>query len=55
MGHLAQIDGFVLLLMTGCLIAGLALGFAIAWQWGYEAGQDSVTGQDQTIYSTEEK
>jgi hypothetical protein len=49
------INGFVLLLLTGALVIGLALGFTIAWEWGYQAGQDSVTGEDtQAIYSTEE-
>ena len=51
------INGAVLLLMLGSLLCGLALGFAIAWRWGYEQAEDDILTQreDRTIYSTEEQ
>lgn len=47
------INGFILALLAGALVIGLALGWLIGYPWGYEQAQ-ADQHDDQTIYSSEE-
>lgn len=47
--------GLVALFVFGAFTLGIAVGFTLAWPWGYEQGQESVTSQGQTIYSSTEE
>lgn len=50
-----MLTGLVALFVFGAFTLGLAVGFTLAWPWGYEAGQDDLTGASITIYSSEEE